>query len=150
MMVSHHLSVGSIAEWCVCWELAVAHLVVSTLADVERNRSITSRRVVAQTITPRSWLRDTAAAPRVDLALLEIAVVWVETSDQRDTSRSVVSFLAECEDKRVSLTKNQNSLIDRSNLPSRRWILAEECTSKQGSQSHRQASSPCEEQMAWE
>jgi len=86
-------SVGVTAEGSVSRELAIANLVITTFGHIEVNGSVSCDQIIAQTIAPRAVLRDTARAPLVNFSLLQVHIVWEITSNQRNTGRSVSSFL---------------------------------------------------------
>ena len=83
MVVFDYLSMSSIAEGSVGWVLAVAQFVVPALVHVEWHGTAPSYSCVAGSIA--IWVTQTkpTGAPGVDLALLEIGVVWEKTCMQR-------------------------------------------------------------------
>ena len=93
IVIFHHQSVSVTAEGSISRELAIANLVITTLRDVEVHRSISCDQIIAHTITPGTILRNTARAPLVNFSPLQVHIVWVITSNQGNTGRSVSSFL---------------------------------------------------------
>jgi hypothetical protein len=92
VIILDDLSVCIVAEGRIGSELAVAEFIVSTLADVELDGPVSSGQLIAKHIAPRVTLRNSTRAPIVNFSLLQISVVWVVTSIQGNTRRSVATL----------------------------------------------------------
>ena len=79
MIVLDEISVSAIAERSIRWVLAVAHLVVSTLTDIELHGSASGNIGIASSVTPWPVQRKSTGAPTVNLSLLQVGVVGEPT-----------------------------------------------------------------------
>ena len=84
---------SSVTEWSIATHLAVAKFKITTLADVESNRSVSSNKPFALSIAHRGDLTVATTAPIVGLASVQVHVGWVDTRIGWHTWRSISSFL---------------------------------------------------------
>ncbi len=87
------LAMRSVTEGSISAELAVAELVVATLADVECDRAVASQYPLALSITPGMGLGVTTAAPVVHLPTIQIHLSGEHPCEVGQGGRTVAAFL---------------------------------------------------------
>lgn len=75
MVVLDELAVGAVAEGSVGRVLAIAHFVVAALGHVELDGPAAGHPGIARAIAARTAQRESARAPVVDFAFLQVHVV---------------------------------------------------------------------------
>ena len=89
----HHMLVGAVAEGSIGAHLTVAELVVTSLADVEGNRTVPCDDPLALAVAEGTDLRVSTAAPVVDLALCKEDVRRIDTSKRGHAWRAIAALL---------------------------------------------------------
>ena len=88
-----HMLMSTITEWCVCTELAITELIVSTLRHIEVYWTASSDDPFALTITERTDLGMSTTAPLVNLSSMKIDVCGIDTLISWHTWWSVSTLL---------------------------------------------------------
>ena len=91
-MVPQQILPSSITERRIRGHFTVAHLIITTIANIKINRPVSSGDLITARIAPRVVLTDTAGTEPVHLALLQIDVIGVKTVIKRYAGRSVLAL----------------------------------------------------------